>query len=85
MTLIFASAALVVIGVVFMAAQPLWRARLSREPEPENAQVHLSGAERASNTLEPRRPARGFGMRFNWPGLAMVAAGFLLLLASAAF
>jgi hypothetical protein len=54
---------------------------LSREPEPENAET-LSP--RASNTLEPRRPGRGFGMKFNWPGLAMVAAGFLLLLIGAA-
>ena len=27
---------------------------------------------------------KGFGMKFNWPGLAMVAAGFLLLLFGAA-
>jgi hypothetical protein len=81
MITIFAGAALVIIGIVFMAAQPLWRGRLSREPEPENAET-LSP--RASNTLEPRRPARGFGMKFNWPGLAMVAAGFLLLLIGAA-
>jgi hypothetical protein len=81
MIMIFAGAALVIIGIVFMAAQPLWRGRLSREPEPENAET-LSP--RASNTLEPRRPARGFGMKFNWPGLAMVAAGFLLLLIGAA-
>jgi hypothetical protein len=81
MTLIFAGAALVIIGFVFMATQPLWRGRLSREPEPENAHT-LSP--RASNTLEPRRPARGFSMKFNWPGLVMVAAGFLLLLIGAA-
>jgi uncharacterized membrane protein len=81
MIMIFAGAALVIIGIVFMAAQPLWRGRLSREPEPGNAET-LSP--RASNTLEPRRPARGFGMKFNWPGLAMVAAGFLLLLIGAA-
>jgi hypothetical protein len=79
MILIFAGAALVLIGVVFMAAQPLWRGRLSREPEPENS----PNSERASDTLEPRRPARGFGMKFNWPGLAMVAAGLLLLLIGA--
>ena len=79
MTLIFAGAALVIIGVVFMATQPLWRGRLSREPEAENAHT-LSP--RASNTLEPRRPARGLGMKFNWPGLVMVAAGFLLCLSA---
>jgi hypothetical protein len=82
MSLVFAGAALVVIGVVFMAAQPMWRGRLSREPEPARAQT-LS-AERASNTLEPRKAARGFGIRSNWPGLAMLGAGFILLLIGAA-
>ena len=56
MVMIFAGAALVLIGIVFMAAQPLWRGRLSREPEPENAET-LSP--RASNTLEPRRDRQG--------------------------
>jgi hypothetical protein len=83
MTLVFAGAALVIIGMVFMAAQPLWRGRLSREPDASSAQT--LGANQASNTLEPRRPARGFGLKSNWPGLAMVGLGFILLLFGAAF
>ena len=78
MTLVFAGAALVIIGMVFMAAQPLWRGRLSREPEPPPLD-----ANRASDSLEPRRPARGFGLKSNWPGLAMVGLGFILLLVGA--
>jgi hypothetical protein len=43
------------------------------------------GPQGASDTLEPRRPASGLGSRSNWPGLAMIAAGAILLLAGAAF
>jgi hypothetical protein len=35
--------------------------------------------------LEPRRPARGFGLASNWPGLALVALGAVLLLGWAVF
>jgi hypothetical protein len=62
-------------GVLFMAAQPLWRGRLS------------GGRIRATNepaTLEPPKPATGFSFKSNWPGLALVAIGAVLLLAAAA-
>lgn len=76
MTLISLGALLVLIGVVYMAGQPLWG--------------RLSGGRRSrsgkpSDTLEPPRPARGFGIESNWPGLALVAVGAVLLLAAAAF
>jgi hypothetical protein len=36
--------------------------------------------------LEPERPPAGsFGIKSNWPGLALVALGAVLLLAGAAF
>lgn len=72
MTLILLGALLVLVGLVYMAYQPLRRHRLSggRRLPPD----------KPSNTLEPINPAEGFGFRAIWPGLALVAAGALLLL-----
>lgn len=63
--LIWAGAALVIIGVVYTAAQGIWRGGFSRE--------------RHAFT------ARGFGLKANWPGLAMIGFGGFLLLAVSAF
>lgn len=68
-------ALLVAIGVVLVAAPPIWRARLSGR---------RSRSTMADRTLEPQRPAAGFGLKRNWPGLALIALGALLLLAGAA-
>ncbi|HEY0513178.1 MAG TPA: hypothetical protein VGH73_14815 [Thermoanaerobaculia bacterium] len=68
-------AILVVGGVLFTAYQAISRGRLS---EPRRSRT-------ADTTLEPRRPGGGFGIKVNWPGLAMIALGAVLLLASAAF
>jgi hypothetical protein len=68
-------ALLVIAGVVFLAAQAIRRGRLS-ETRPR--------AGRADTTLEPQKPAAGFSLRTNWPGLAMIALGVVLLLAAAA-
>jgi hypothetical protein len=76
-SLVSLGALLVLIGVVYMAAQPLWRGRLS------GGRRLRSG--KPSDTLEPQRPARGFGIGSNWPGLALVAVGAVLLLAAVAF
>ena len=62
-------------GVLLMAAPPIWRGRLSERRS-------LSAV--ADRTLEPRRPGAGFGLRTNWPGLALIALGALLLLVGAA-
>jgi hypothetical protein len=72
MTLILLGALLVVLGIVYMAYQPLRRHRLSggRRLPPD----------KPANTLEPINPAEGFGIRAIWPGLALVAAGAVLLL-----
>ena len=77
MTFILLGALLVIVGVLFMAAQPIWRGRLSGVRRLRSAQP--------SDTLEPERPARGFGIKSNWPGLALVALGAILLLAGAVF
>jgi hypothetical protein len=65
---------LVVGGLVLMAGPPIWRGRLSgRRPHPPVAR----------DTLEPREPGAGFSLARNWPGIAMVALGGVLLLAGA--
>jgi hypothetical protein len=64
---------LFVIGLVVVAAQPIWRARLSRGPRQAAA----------DGTLEPPRPGAGFGLRATWPGLALIALGVILMLLGA--
>jgi dipeptide/tripeptide permease len=72
MTSILLGALLVLVGVMYMAYQPLRRHRLSggRRLPPD----------KPANTLEPINPEEGFGIRAVWPGLALVAVGALLLL-----
>ena len=70
---IWLGAILVIGGMLFMAAQPIWRGRLS-DPTKQTP----SGEPR--DTLEPRRPGAGFDVRANWPGLALLAVGGMLLL-----
>jgi hypothetical protein len=75
MLVIWFGAALFVCGLLFMAAQPVWRGRLSGR-RPRSAVV-------ADGTLEPPRPGAGFGLGTNWPGLALIALGAVLMLAGA--
>ena len=75
--LIWLGALLVIAGVVQTALQPMLRGRLSGNRNT------ATGGGRA--TLEPAQPARGFGLRSNWPGLAMIGAGAAVLLLAAAF
>jgi hypothetical protein len=75
MLVIWFGAALFVCGLLFMAAQPVWRGRLSGRPS--------RSAVAADGTLEPRRPGAGFGLRTNWPGLVLIALGAILMLAGA--
>jgi hypothetical protein len=70
-------ALLVVIGLVALAGPPIWRGRLSGK--------RSRAATVADNTLEPRQPGAGFGLKTNWAGLALVALGAVLLLVGAAF
>jgi hypothetical protein len=73
MTLIWLGALLVFVGVLQMAFQPIWRGRLSGT-KPRSGR----------DTLEPERPASGFGIKYNWPGLVLVALGGAFLLAAVA-
>lgn len=72
MTIVLLGALLVLVGLVFMAYQPLRRHRLSggRRLPPD----------KPANTLEPVNPTEGFGLNAIWPGLALIAVGALLLL-----
>jgi hypothetical protein len=63
---------LVIAGVVYSAGQVLWRGP-------------LSGGRRQATTLEPPRGrARSLGLGREWPGLALIGLGAILLLARAA-
>ena len=73
--LIWLGALLLIAGVVFTAARALGRGNLS-EP-------HATHSGAVNDTLEPRRPASGLGLRANWQGLALIAIGAILLLGGA--
>jgi len=76
MTLIWLGVLLVFGGILQMAFQPIWRARLSGRRRRRAGQP--------SDTLEPERPGSGFEIKSNWLGLGLVALGAALLLAGAA-
>jgi hypothetical protein len=73
MAIILLGALLVFGGLVFLMAQPIWQGRLSA--------VRHTPAAPEEPTLEPSRPGAGFSLKQNWPGLALMAFGGLLLLA----
>jgi hypothetical protein len=72
MLLIWLGALFLICGVLFMAAQAIWRGRLS--------DARQSRATIAASTLEPRRRGGGFGLKANWPGFVLVVLGAVLLL-----
>jgi hypothetical protein len=55
MTLIWLGVLLVFGGLLQMMAQPIWRGRLSGRRRPRTGE--------AGDTLEPERPASGFGFK----------------------
>jgi hypothetical protein len=71
MVLISVGALALILGFVQVVLQPLRRGRLS------------GGQRRSTSSLEPRQPARGFGLRATWPGLVLIAVGGVLLVAAA--
>jgi hypothetical protein len=72
MTVIFVGALLVIGGVLFIAYKAIWRGRLS------GASRRASIVE--STTLEPQGRSAAFDPKANWPGLALIALGTILLL-----
>ena len=75
MLVIWLGALFVLSGLLFMATQPIWRGRLS------DAKRTTPGVPR--DTLEPRSPGAGFGLKAIWPGLVLIVLGGILLLAGA--
>jgi len=75
MLVIWLGALLVLGGLLFMAYQPIWRGRLSDAKRKSSELPH--------DTLEPRRPGAGFGLKANWPGLLLIVLGGILLLVGA--
>ena len=71
MLVIWLGALLVLGGLVFMMAQPIWRGRLS-----DATKRTSSGVPR--DTLEPRRPGAGFTLKANWPGLVFIVLGSMI-------
>ena len=65
-------ALLVLGGLVLLAAQPMWHGRLSTGRQ--------ASAATPEPTLEPSKPGAGFSLKENWPGLALMVLGGLLLL-----
>ena len=63
-------------GLLFMVAQPIWRGRLSEARRRRSSAV-------PRDTLEPRTPGAGFGLKENWPGLVCIVLGGILLLVGA--
>jgi hypothetical protein len=82
MLVIWLGALFVVVGLVFMMAQPIWRGRLS-EARRRRTSSAVPRDTLEPHTLEPRRPGAGFSLRANWPGLVLIVLGGILLLASA--
>jgi hypothetical protein len=84
MLVIWLGALLVLGGLVFMMAQPIWRGRLS-----DARRIRTSSEVRRDtlepHTLEPSRPGAGFSLRANWPGLLLMVIGGILLLAGAGY
>ena len=75
MLIIWIGVLLVVVGLIYMVYEALRRGRLSGTARPAPAPTPRDG------TLEPRRHGVGFlGLTGNWPGLALMGAGFLLML-----
>jgi hypothetical protein len=74
MAVIWLGVLLVLGGLLLMAAQVIWPGRLSE---------WRARSSPAGGTLEPKEPARGFGLAGNWLGLVLVALGALLLLVAA--
>ncbi len=86
MLVIWLGALLVLGGLVFLVAQPIWRGRLSEARRRRSSAVPRDTLEAHTlepHTLEPRRPGAGFGLKENWPGLVCIVLGGILLLVGA--
>jgi hypothetical protein len=76
MLVVWLGVLLFILGLLYMAGQAIWGGRLS---------IARRSRSPGGDTLEPNRPAGGFDLKANWPGLALVALGAILMLSRAAF
>jgi hypothetical protein len=72
MLLIWIGAFCVLGGVLFMASQSIRRGRLSDAGRSRSAV--------GADTLEPKGRTGAFSLKANWPGLALMIVGGILLL-----
>jgi len=75
--LIWIGALLIICGVIYGAAQALWKGRLS------DARAVRSGGEKT--TLEPQQSPRAFSLKTHWPAFVMILLGAILILTETAF
>ena len=75
--LIWVGALLILCGVVYGAAQALWRGRLS--------DARRGGATRGGASLEPQQSTRSFSLKTHWPAFALILIGGVLILTETAF
>ena len=80
MLVIWLGALFVLGGLLFMAAQAIWRGPLS-DARRRRTSSAVPRDTLEPRTLEPRRPGAGFGLKANWPGLVLIILGGILLLA----
>jgi len=70
---VWIGALLFICGLLFMARSTIFRGDMS--------QAHSSAYDPAGLTLEPnRRGLRFLGVKANWPGVALIVVGALMLL-----
>ena len=75
MLVVFVGALAVLAGVIYLGVAAIWKGPLSRS----------KSSSAAADTLEPRGwGITVFGLSQNWPGLALVLIGGLLMLVGAA-
>ncbi len=74
MPLMWIGAALVIAGILVSTITTLRRGRLSQAEQPVTHEPR--------DTLEPQGKGRRLSLKADLPGLAMIALGFILLLAS---
>ena len=74
--MLWIGAALIIASVVLLMVQPLRRGQLSGGRLRSHEHV---------DTLEPRRPSVGFGLKESWLPLALFTVGAILMLLSAVF
>lgn len=76
MLVIWLGGLLVIVGLLYLAGQTIWYGRMSGATP--------SRPVSSGTTLEPpRRGVRFLGLGSNWPGIALMALGAILLLAGA--